>query len=391
MTASSFDLVTVGGGLMGCVASWYLARGGMKVAVVDRGGLCMGASGVNAGTLAIQIKRAALVPYALRAWELWRTTAERFGIDVGFAQKGGLTLAFTDDEAAMMEQRMSERRVAGAPIEFLSGAATSNIEPGIAGERVVLASHCPMDGYANSSIAGRVYREALVDSGAAIYEGLPVTAIEREGSGFAVHREGGDVVRGRRVVLAGGAWMKELAAMLGVDLPIGFRVNQVAVTERMPQVVDTIVGVASGLLTLKQSSNGSVLIGGGWQGIGDLERGGHQLVPENLIGNLRLAQYAAPALAEARVVRVWMGLEGHVPDMMPLVGDLPGVPDAYIIGCVRGGFTISPLMGKLLAQHVLGAEPDMPIFDPSRPMHAEPDGQAAESPTGGVSHGHSRG
>lgn len=382
MNESPFDVVTVGGGLMGCVTSWHLAEAGMKVAVVDKGGLCMGASGVNAGTLSIQIKRASLVPYALRAWELWQSTSERFGIDIGFHKKGGLTLAFNDEEAEMMAARMADRRAAGAPIEMMSGAAIGNLEPGIDAGKVVLAAYCPMDGYANSSISGRVYRQALLNAGAALFENAPVTAIDREDDGFAVHCGAGQVVRAKRIVLAGGAWMKQLAGFLDVDLPIAFRVNQVAVTERMPRVVETIVGVASGLLTLKQSANGTVLIGGGWQGIGDLERGGYQVVPDNFIGNMRLARFAAPKLADARIVRTWLGLEAHVPDFMPLVGDLPGVANAHIIGCVRGGFTISPMMGMLLAQHILGREPEMPIFDPSRPIHAEPGSQAHDAALG---------
>ena len=69
----------------------------------------------------------------------------------------------------------------------------------------------------------------------------------------------------------------------------------------------TVVGVASGLLSLKQFANGTVLIGGGWQGIGDPERGGAEIIPDNLIGNLRLARYAIPTLSGGRIVRAWLG------------------------------------------------------------------------------------
>jgi len=44
-----------------------------------------------------------------------------------------------------------------------------------------------------------------------------------------------------------------------------------------------------------------VLIGGGWQGRGDPVRGGIETIPENFIGNLRLARWTIPALAQARV------------------------------------------------------------------------------------------
>ncbi len=55
---------------MGCTTALHLARGGMGVSLLVRRGLCMEASGVNAGTLTLQAKQVALVPYALRGYQL---------------------------------------------------------------------------------------------------------------------------------------------------------------------------------------------------------------------------------------------------------------------------------------------------------------------------------
>ena len=107
-------------------------------------------------------------------------------------------------------------------------------------------------------------------------------------------------------------------------------------------------------------------IGGGWQGRGDPERGGVETVSENLIGNLRLARWTIPALAQARAARIWLGLEAETADAMPIIGPLPGVRDAYVIGSVHSGYTSGPYMGRLLADLVLGREPERPLFDPAR-------------------------
>lgn len=360
-----FDTVVVGGGVMGATVAYRLAAAGQKVAILDRSGLCMQASGVNAGTLSIQIKRAALIPYALKGWELWRTTREWLGAEVGFAQKGGLTVAFTEDEAEVLRERMAARIENGAPIEFVGQNRARELEPGLS-DKMVLASWCALDGYANANELGHAFREALRRVGAEVREFTPVEEVSREDRGYAVRTAEGSF-NGRRVVIAGGVWIGGLLRRdFGVDIPVECRVNQVSVTERMPRIVHTILGVASGLLTLKQSTNGTVLIGGGWQGRGDVVRGTTEVIPENLVGNLRLAHYAIPALKQARVVRTWLGLEGASPDWMPLVGEIPGAPDAYVIGCVRGGYTIGPWMGTLLAQRILGEEPAMPLFDPAR-------------------------
>lgn len=359
------DTLIIGGGIMGCTVALHLARAGQDVVLLEQDGLCMRASGVNAGTLSIQIKRAALIPYALRGWELWRDAADWLGFDAGFHQVGGITLAFTDEEAAMLTERMEARRQNGAPIEMIGPNRAHEREPGLS-DKPVLASWCPLDGYASSNEIGAGFRAALTGAGAAVHEFTALDGLEREDTGYVARTKTG-LHRARRVVLAGGLWLEALLRRdFGIEIPMICRVNQVSVTERLPPIMRTVLGVATGLLTLKQSQNGTVIIGGGWQGKGDPERGGVEIIPENLVGNLRLASFAIPALREARVVRTWLGLEGNTQDAMPMVGELPGVENAYVIGGVRGGFTIGPFMGRLLAQRILGQEPEMPLFDPAR-------------------------
>lgn len=359
------DTVVVGGGVMGCTVAAHLAAAGQTVVVIDKGGLCMQASGVNAGTLAIQIKRAVLIPYAMKGWELWRDAAQWLGVDAGFHQVGGITVAFTQDEAEMLTERMEARRRNGAPIEMIGANRAHELEPGLS-DKPVLASWCALDGYASSNELGDLFRAALARAGVDIREFSDVQAVAREGGGYVVRTPGG-ALRARRVVMAGGMWLEGLLRRdFGINIPLICRVNQVSVTERLPPIMRRVLGVATGLLTLKQSENGTVIIGGGWQGKGDPERGGYEVIPENLTGNLRLAAYAIPALQQARIVRTWLGIEGNSQDALPLVGELPGFPDAYVIGAVRGGFTIGPYMGKLLAQRILGQEPEMPLFDPAR-------------------------
>jgi len=265
----------------------------------------------------------------------------------------------------MLEERMTARIEQGAPIELVGANRARELEPGLS-DKVVAASYCPLDGYSNSSITGQLYRAALLKASAEIHEHCPIEGVTRENGGYVLQGTHGRYAA-RRLVLAGGAWLGDLLARdFGLSLPVNIRINQVSVTERMPPVVHRIVGVATGLLTLKQSNNGTVLIGGGWQGRRNEVSGGTELDPDNIVGNLRLAHYAVPELAQARVVRSWTGQEGNTPDFMPVVGPLPGFDEAYIIGLVRGGYTIGPFMGQLLAQRILGQEPEMPLFNPAR-------------------------
>ncbi len=354
------DLVVVGGGIHGCTVALFAARGGMSVALVERGALCREASGVNAGTLTMQMTRVALIPYALRAHAMWADARSWLGHDVGVVVCDGLSLAFTEREEELLSFRARKRREAGAPIDLVGAAAAKQVEPGL-GEGVRLAGHCKVDGYANAYLTGLAYRAALVEAGVALFEQTEATGIDQESGGYVV-RTRGDAVRGKRLVIAGGVWIEPMLRWLGVDLPIKVLVNQLAVTERQRPVMRTVVGIASGLLSLKQYPHGTTVIGGGWQGVGDREHGGVALLPERLVGNVRLACHAIPALREARLARAWAGLEAETADALPAVGPIPGHPDAFVCGSVHSGYTSGIYIAKLLADRILGGEPALPLF-----------------------------
>ena len=360
-----FDVAVVGGGVMGCSTALFLARAGLSVVLLERGGLCREASGVNAGTLTMQMTRAALVPYALRAWEFWMDAPGWLGMDVGARVRDGLSVAFTDAEAALLEERATARRAAGAPIELIGGNRAREIEPGLS-QRALLAGFCAVDGFASAYLTGRAFGLALRAAGADLREQAEVVGIARGDGAFRLRAATGEL-RAAQLVLAGGVWLEPMAGWLGVHLPVRVLINQLCVTERMPPVMRTQLGIASGLLSLKQFENGTVLIGGGWQGSGTRADGrGDAFIPENLIGNMRLAAFVIPALRRARAVRAWLGLEAKTEDDLPVLGPIPGVKNAWMIGCSHSGYTSGPFMGKLLADAMLGRAPELPLFPPDR-------------------------
>ena len=360
-----FDVAVVGAGVMGATTALFLARSGMKVLLIDRGGLCREASGVNAGTLTLHMTRAALIPYAQQGWRMWMTAEQWLGTGVDAVPTAGLSLAFTDAEVAVLEKRAEVRREHGADIHIVDPQRALEVEPGL-NPQVLKAAWCETDGYASAYLTGRAYRLALTQAAVTIVEQRKVVGIDGGDSGFIVHDDSGGALQAARVVLAGGVWLGEMLAWLGVTIAVKCLINQLIVTERVRPVMRTVLSVASGLLSLKQFRNGTVLIGGGWQGLGDPERGGVETIPDNLIGNMRLARWTVPALAESRIARIWLGLEAETADALPLLGPVPGVDGAFVIGSAHSGYTSGPYLGKLLADHMLGRETAHPLFDPAR-------------------------
>jgi sarcosine oxidase subunit beta len=355
-----FDLVVIGGGVHGATVALFAARGGMRVALVERDQICRGASGVNAGTLTMQMTRAALVPYALKAHAMWASAPAWLGHNVGVVVCDGLSLAFTEAEEQLLTLRAGKRREAGAPIELVSGRRAKEIEPGLCGD-VRVAGWCQIDGFANAYLTGFAYRRALVEASVVLHEQHNVIGIEPGAGGYRVLSQR-RAITAKRLVVAGGVWIEPMLSWLGVRLPIEVLINQLSVAERVTPIMRTQVGIASGLLSLKQYPHGTVVVGGGWQGRGDRLSGQGDIVAENVVSNIRLACHAIPALKRARLARSWTGFEAETADALPAAGPIPGFPDAYVCGSVHSGYTSGPYIAKLLAERILGREPDMPLF-----------------------------
>jgi len=361
---SAYDVAIVGAGIMGASTALFLARGGMRCALIDRRGICSEASGVNAGTLTMQMTRAALIPYALKGWEMWTQPEQWLGRNLEVTICDGLSLAFTSAEMDLLEQRAAARREYGASIEIISPTQARTIEPGLS-DKTLAAAYCRTDGHVTTNRTGLVFRSALIRENVDLFENTTVGSIDPGSNGFTVVGRDRNITA-HRIVLAGGVWLEEMFRWLGHNIPIKTLINQLAITERIRPVMRTVIGVANGLLSLKQFSNGTVLIGGGWQGRGDRETRSTELNPENLVGNARLARYAIPALSDTRLVRAWSNFEAETADAMPVIGEVPGIQNAYVIGSAHSGYTSGPYMGKLLAQRILGKSPEMPLFDVSR-------------------------
>lgn len=384
--SGKFDAAVIGGGVMGCATALHLARGGMRVALVERSGLCAEASGRNAGTMTPMFPAPFLVPYALRGMELWKSASSWLGRDIEFQARGGLELAFTEVEATGLESAMGERARAGAPIEIMEVEKALRIEPEVS-PKARLAAYCPIDGFVASNASGRAFRVALLGDGVRVMEGTPVISIERLSGGFSLGTAAGRL-EAQRIVLAGGAWIPKMAAWLGLYLPITCRIQQMVVTERLAPLLNVMVRIF-GRGSFKQAVNGSMLLGTVLQWISEADREADEIDQVGLIRRMAWAVRngceAIPALAGMRVLRTWTGLEAYAPDNLPVIGPLPGIDDAFVIGCQRSGFTCGPFMGRLLADLIVGRQPELPIahpvFDPRRllTMRADETSAAAQA------------
>jgi glycine/D-amino acid oxidase-like deaminating enzyme len=365
-TARRCNSLIVGGGLTGCAAAYYLAQAGVDVLLVDRYDLNTEASGRNAGGFHVQIQFepfetegedwarawAPTIPLLIEAVEVWQGLSAELGVDLEVKLTGGLLAAETDGQMRAVEQKAAIERSAGLEVELLSRDDLRRVAPYIS-HSMAGGLLCPLEGKANPLLATPAFGRAAQAHGARLELGVEVLAIERTASGFHVETSAGPV-ECERIIDCAGTAAGRISELVGVPLPVESHPLQAHVTEPVAPLVQHLVYFAGELLTIKQAAVGSVLIGGGWPADVDEQTGRLAVSEASLRSNLRVAQHVIPALAQARLLRIWTGACNGTPDHRPILGELDDVPGFFVAVFPFLGFTAAPLMGKLVADLALG-------------------------------------
>jgi len=126
------------------------------------------------------------------------------------------------------------------------------------------------------------------------------------------------------------------------------------VSERLRPFIKPVVAIMGRSLSFKQSDQGTLVIGGGLQGIPDLDRETSTARMRVLAKGAHAATDLFPAVRDIRIVRVWAGLEAKTEDMLPVVGASPNAPGVlHAFGFSGHGFELVPVVGAALADLAL--------------------------------------
>jgi sarcosine oxidase, subunit beta len=373
------DVLIVGGGIAGCMTAWLLAREGVDVVVLESHAPGSGASGANAGGLHGQIPHDAFLDRG-EAWArlylhplrlmhasiaLWQTLPDALGCELEVKAKGGLLIAETEAQLADLARKAAIEAAAGFDVRLLDQAALRAAAPYVT-PRALGGLLCPAEGQASPLLAVPALARAARDAGARLLTRTALLALRREAGGI-VAETGAGTIAARRVVNAAGADAGRVASLLGLDLPVTGAPIQVSVTEPAAPLIRHLMYHAAGMLTVKQASNGTVLIGGGWPARA-LPGGRLAPDPRSMAANIGLACAAVPAIAPLRLVRTWPGRVNETPDALPVLGEDPDMPGLFAAAFPWMGFTCGPITGRITAELLLGRDPgfDLAPFSVAR-------------------------
>jgi D-hydroxyproline dehydrogenase subunit beta len=377
-TARGYDAIVVGAGIIGAACSYFLARGGLRVAVVERGTVASGTTGAGEGNILVSDKEPGPeLELALLSRRLWQELGDELGPAAELEPKGGLVVAAGPEQRAGLDRFAAAQAGAGVEIEPAEPADLPALEPHLAGG-LAGGVRYPQDMQVQPMIAAaRLLRRAR-ELGAELLFRQEVTGLETAAGRVTGVRTASGVLSAGLVVNAAGPWAGELAARAGAPLPVLPRRGFIVVTEALPALIrhkvytaDYVANVASGSAGLEISTvveataSGTVLIGA------SRERVGFDRTSSLRVVGLLAARAVAlfPVLAQARAIRFYRGFRPYCPDHLPVIGAderLAGL--LHACGHEGAGVGLAPATGHLIAQLAAGQPPSLSLapFAPAR-------------------------
>jgi len=392
-TTGASDVVIVGGGVIGFAVAYELARRKVRVEILDKdlpgratsasaGGLWPVGEAVGLGCGVIyqatqMAKRPAagglvdaeechdgLLPAPFRDLlvasnalfpALAKEMLERTGVDMEFRTGGGLLFAAFDESEEAYVERVMRALPEGLRFERLTPEEAHRFEPLLTRE-IVAAALLVGEHQVNPMLTAEAFKRAAIQHGARFRPDTHVTRLRREGERIVGVEAGAEFVPAGTVINAAGAWSAALAASAGLECPVFPVRGQIVLTHALPHALNTCLSTSG--CYIAQKLHGEVLIGSTTERVGfDVS-----VTPEGIAGLCRGAVRALPLVRYVGIKRVWAGLRPGTEDELPILGPAPGV-EGYVnaTGAFRTGIVAAPMTARIVAQCVVGEEPEMPI------------------------------
>jgi sarcosine oxidase subunit beta len=313
--------------------------------LLERDTLASGSTAKSAGGIRAQFADELNIRIALRSLEEFERFEELTGVDIAFRQHGYLFLLDDPADVETFRAALALQASLGVPSRELTPAEAAELVPQLDLDGVLAATFCPRDGYATPESVVQGY---ATGSGATVLQSCPLTGVDvRDGRIAAIETAKGRIVTDT-VVCCAGVWSREVAALAGIELPVGGEPRHVWFTPAdggLPENLPLTIDFSSSFYFHREGQG--VAFGGREPRLEDVAEA---------------AARRLPVLAELPVQSTWWGWYDVSPDWNALVGEAQGVSRfLYATGFSGHGFQQAPAVGEHLAELVVGRPPTLDL------------------------------
>ncbi len=353
---SGLKVVIIGGGLVGCACGYYLARSKINVTILEKDFLASGASGANAGLLALGMPDLPQTAHLYR--ESRRIMQKEIESEIGdfeYVHGGMLFAAMDENDVHALQKRGEGYRAVGIKSHFLNSKEVIQAEP-ILNPDVAGGLFVPETGHFNPFLLVQGLARCVVDKGGKIFTSVCVNAIKKDETRFSIHTDG-ETFFADAVVVANGWQASELVRPMGIVLPVVPARGQIIISEPLAPLTEKAVHSPYDIY-MRQTKSGTCQIGSHTEFAG----------PNKTVTLAKLCRYSEditriiPFFKHIRMLRAYAGLRPLTPDSLPIVGKAPGIENLILAcGHSRTGASLSLVTGKMVSELLINGESSLDI------------------------------
>ena len=380
--------VIIGGGAVGASSLYHLCKAGWTDCVLlEKNELTAGSTWHAAGNVPTFSSSWSIMNMQRYSAELYRGLGDAVDYPMNYNVTGSIRLAHTQERLQEFQRVVGMGRYQGMDLKILTPDQIAEVYPFIATHDLVGALYDPYDGDIDPAQLTQALAKGARQMGARIERFCPATGVRREGGEWVVETHKGEI-RCEIVVNAAGYYAREVGKWFGREVPMMVMSHQYMLFDTIPEVEARTKAVGHKLpllrdvdssYYLRQEKNGFNL--GPYEGNCKAhwiskddpfpEDFSFQLFPddlERLEWHINDAMARVPLLASAPLTKVINGPIPYTPDGNPLIGPMPGVPNAFEACVFTFGICQAGGAGKVLAEWITQGttEWDMWSCDPRR-------------------------
>ncbi len=348
--------IIIGGGIIGLSVGWQLAKKGINVEILERDTAGRSASWAAAGMLAPQAEmgfedielfylcRKSLGLYPKFCNELY----EDSGIKVEVEKTGCILPAFDRDDAERLHRLYDFREKIGMPVVWLTGSEAREVEPFLS-PRCTGAIWIDDDAQINNRLLLEALKKAFVKCGGKLYEEHNVEKVIISGGKVTgVHVHGNDI-NFDNVIVAGGAWSKQIQGLPENLLPPVRPVKGQIINLKLNDSCRITKVVRAPDVYLLPKSDGRLILGA------SVEEMGYDIQPTagEIFRLLERGWEAVPSIYDLPIESIDVGLRPGSRDHMPIVGDSDIDGLFFATGHYRNGILLTPVTAYELSDWIV--------------------------------------
>jgi len=356
----NYDVIIVGGGIIGSSIAYELAKRQKRVLVLERRRLASEASGAAAGMLAAQVEMGLevgpLFELALKSRKLYPQLAKELrelsGIDIGLINRGMLKVAQTAEEKNEYENIIKVQRALGQELNWCP-----NIQDKEKSAAGLEAMEVPEDGQVDAPSLSLAFAKSAQAHGAHIQEYAEVQSLLLEENQIKGVQTLAGNFYSEHVIVAAGAWSEKLLKQTGLYMPTyPVKGECFSVIANEPLLKSTLFSHGCYIVPKK----GNRLLIGATAQPGTFDK---RVSFKSIHALMNKAKELLPEIETAEWEKAWAGIRPQTRDGLPYLGLHPQYKNlAIATGHYRNGILLSAVTGPLIADLIEGKNIDLAAF-----------------------------